>query len=460
MKYWNNKCALFGLWDHNTPSLLTYFGLYAQQHRGQEGAGIVSFEKDKHFSHKGFGLVGDVFNESSFQQLKGRSAIGHTRYSTKGKSQDKKSLQPLLVNLKRGPLALAHNGNLVNFTSLKKKLTADGAVFEGTGDTECIVHLLRQNESSDLSLVDILKKSLSFVEGAYCLLILTPHELVAVRDPRGFRPLVLGKIKNESGAVTWITASETCAFDLLSAEYVREVKPGEIVSISSSAEPKSFFLDKKEERKACVFEHIYFSRPDSFVFGASVYEKRKQMGRLLAEQAPAEADLVIPVPDSGTASALGYSQKSGIPFEMGIIRNHYIGRTFIHPSPEVRNFSVRVKLNPQKSLIKGKRVVVVDDSIVRGTTSRAIVKILRQAKAGEVHFRVSSPPVIGPCYYGVDTPEKSQLLSACKNLKEIKDFLNVDSIEFLSLENLNRITKKPSEGYCSACFTGKYPTPT
>lgn len=451
MKHFRNKCALFGVWNNEKASLLTYFGLYAQQHRGQEGAGIVSLFNDRHLEHRGLGLVGDVFNRSSLSQLKGFSAIGHTRYSTRGKSQDEHSLQPLTTQTSSGFLSLAHNGNFVNFNEIKSKLEKQGKHFQGTGDTECLLHLISQNSEPSLPLVDVLKKSLSEIEGAYSLLILTNKELIAVRDPRGFRPLVLGRKKD-----SYLLASETCSFDLLEAEYIREIEPGEIFVISEKE--KSYFFGKKEERKACIFEHVYFARPDSYVFGSHVYESRKKLGKLLARQSPVPADLVIPVPDSGVASALGYSQESGIPFEMGIIRNHYVGRTFIHPTPSVRHFRVKVKLNPQKKLVKNKRLVVVDDSLVRGTTSQSIVKILRQLGAREIHFRIASPPVTHPCHYGVDTPEKSQLIASQKTLNEIKNFLKVDSIQFLSVENLIQAVDVGKKGYCRACFTGKYPT--
>jgi len=457
MKFWQDKCAVFGIWNHPEASVLTYLGLYAQQHRGQEGAGIVSFDSDQHYVHKGLGLVGDVFNESNLSCLKGFSAIGHTRYSTRGRSHDEQNIQPLTATVHNKALTLAHNGNFTNFLSLKKRLTEEGFVFKGTGDTECLIHLIEKYSDEKSSFLKILKKSLSHIEGAYSLVLLTSDRLIAVRDPRGFRPLVLGRKALENGKVSYIVASETCAFDLLGAKYVREVVPGEILMFSKEGN-SSVFMDVKEDRKACIFEHIYFSRPDSQVFGSSVYMNRKNMGRALALQKPVSADLVIPVPDSGVSSALGYAEASGIPFELGIIRNHYIGRTFIHPSPSIRNFRVRIKLNPQHSLIKGKSVVVVDDSLVRGTTSRIIVKFLRSAGAKKVHFRIASPPVTGPCYYGVDTPEKEQLIASKKSVDEIKEFLKVDSLEFLSVENLLKAVDPENKGYCQACFTGNYPT--
>ena len=453
-----DKCAVFGIWNHPESSVLTYLGLYAQQHRGQEGAGIVSFGSNSSYEHRGLGLVGEVFNESHLSRLKGSSAIGHTRYSTRGQSWDEQSLQPLKAVVQGQTLALAHNGNFTNFLSLRKQLTQEGFRFKGTGDTECLIHLIDKYSDEKSSFLEVLKKSLSAVEGAYSLVLMSSDRLIAVRDPRGFRPLVLGRKILEEGRTSYIIASETCAFDLLGAEYMREVSPGEILILSKEG-LSSVFMDSKQSRRACIFEHVYFARPDSQVFGSSVYLKRKSLGRALALQKPVPADLVIPVPDSGVSSALGYSEESKIPFELGIIRNHYIGRTFIHPSPSIRNFRVRVKLNPQSALIKGKSVVVVDDSLVRGTTSKAIVKILRSAGAKEIHFRIASPPVTDPCYYGVDTPEKEQLIAAKNSLKEMREFLQVDSLEFLSVENLLKAVDPENKGYCRACFTGKYPTP-
>ena len=456
MKHWNDKCALFGAWNCENAGEMAYFGLYAQQHRGQEGAGIVSVGPSGAFCiKKGLGLVAEVF-ENCVDRLQGHAVIGHTRYSTRGQSQDEHSIQPLTAELETGSLALAHNGNFVNFSSLKKSLLDQGCVFEGSGDTECLIHLLRLNSQPSHSFATVLKQSLSSIEGAYSLVLLNKESLTAVRDPRGFRPLVLGKKKKADGDDAWFIASETCAFDLLGAEYVREIECGEILTISKKG-LSSEWIEKKEERKACIFESIYFSRPDSVVFGNHVYKARKAFGRALALQAPVEADLTTPVPDSGLAAALGYSEASGIPYEMGIIRNHYVGRTFIQPTPKARSFRVKIKLNPQKHVIGGKSIVVVDDSLVRGTTAKAIVKILRQAGAKKIHFRIASPPVTDPCHYGVDTPEKSQLISAQKSLTQLTEFLQVDSLEFLSVENMLKAVQ--GSGYCHACFTGKYPTP-
>ncbi len=467
MKSWNDKCAVFGIWKDPEASWMTYLGLYAQQHRGQESAGIVSFNEEKRCTHRGVGLVGEVFNESALQKLKGLSAIGHTRYSTQGKDQ-KKNIQPLSAEFFNEKLSIAHNGNIVNFPVLKKELAKKGCVFHGTSDTECIIHLLAGDLSSD-SLVDKLKKCLVRVEGAYSLVLLTKSSLVAVRDPRGFRPLVLGERSLKNGEKSWVVASETCAFDLIGAKLVREIEPGEIWKVDKQGE-NSVFLEKsvKNNLSRCVFEHVYFARPDSQVFSRSVYQSRKKMGQILAKETPVPADIVIPVPDSGIASALGYSEASGIAFEMGIIRNHYIGRTFIHPSQSIRDFRVKIKLNPQKNLIAGKKVIVVDDSIVRGTTSQAVVRLLKKAGAKEVHFRVSSPPITGPCFYGVDTPNKEELIASQMSVREMQSYLGADSLAFLSPEGLMNAVQTHSvkpvalkeNGFCSACFTGKYPTRT
>lgn len=469
---WNDKCAVFGIWNDPESAWMTYLGLYAQQHRGQEGAGIVSLYKEKHLIHRGSGLVGEVFNERVLKKLKGFSAIGHTRYSTQGGDR-KKNIQPLTASLSSGPLAVAHNGNIVNFSHLKKKLMDQGSIFYSSSDTECIVHLLAREHN--LALEDNLKKNLKLLEGAYSLVLLTKNSLIAVRDHKGFRPLVLGqrKWKDKEGQEhkSWVVASETCAFDLIGAELVREIEPGEIWIIDKQS-ARSYFV-KSESLHRCVFEHVYFARPDSQVFGKNVYQSRKEMGRILSKEAPVQADLVIPVPDSGVPAAIGYSEKSGILYDMGIVRNHYIGRTFIHPSQSIRDFKVKIKLSAQRKLIENKKVVVVDDSLVRGTTSRSVVKMLRQAGAKEIHFRISSPPIIGPCFYGVDTPEKNELIAAKMSVEEIRSYLQVDSLAFLSEEGLMKAVQsstggegvsqaisqnQKSNGFCSACFTGNYPT--
>ena len=457
---WNDKCAVFGIWNDPEAAWMTYLGLYAQQHRGQEGAGIVSLHNGKHIIHRASGLVGEVFKESVLKKLQGEAAIGHTRYSTQGKNE-KRNVQPLTASLFSGPIALSHNGNIVNFPILKKELMNQGSIFYGTSDTECLIHLLARESEKTFPVA--LQKCLSRLEGAYSLVIMTDHSLTAVRDPMGFRPLVLGR-RSDLKKTSWVVASETCAFDLIGAELVREIKPGEIWTVNLNGESQSLFLPTKKPLNRCVFEYVYFARPDSQVFGKSVYESRKQMGQILAEENPVEADLVMPIPDSGVASAIGYSEQSQISYEMGIVRNHYIGRTFIQPTQSIRDFRVKIKLSPQKTLIQGKRVVVVDDSLVRGTTSKAVVSMLRRAGAREIHFRVASPLITGPCFYGVDTPQKSELIASEMNVSEIKEYLHVDSLAFLSHEGLMKaaqVSKKSdlNDGFCSACFTGRYPTP-
>ncbi len=458
MSGWNDKCAVFGIWDDPEASWMTYLGLYAQQHRGQEGAGIVSLHEGNHIIHRGSGLVGEVFNENILKKLKGRSAIGHARYSTRG-HEVKGNVQPLTSRLSNGLIAVSHNGNIVNFSELRKELMDRGSIFYGTSDTECLIHLLAYENKS--SIVSALKKCLPRLKGAYSLTLLTQDSLLAIRDPMGFRPLVLGRrpVKGQQKK-SWVVASETCALDLIGAELVREIEPGEIWSVNSEEEKSEFLPMKNKQHHRCVFEAVYFARPDSQVFGRNIYQTRKELGRILAQESSVPADLVLPVPDSGVPSAIGYSEASGISYEMGIIRNHYIGRTFIHPSQSIRNFRVKIKLSPQKSLIAKKSIVVVDDSLVRGTTSLALVAMLRQGGVKEIHFRIASPPITGPCFYGVDTPEKSELIASKMNTKEIQKYLQVDSLAFLSHEGLMKAVKGPknTDGFCSACFTGNYPT--
>lgn len=449
-----DECGVFGIWNHEEASRLTYLGLYAMQHRGQESAGIVTLLNQKHLNHKGLGLVGDVFNEENLQNLKGDAAIGHVRYSTTGQNL-LTNAQPLVANLSTGPVALAHNGNIVNSESLKKDLQAQGAIFQGTNDTEILLHQLSRVPSSDMALC--LKKALPQLVGAYSFVILTHDKLFAVRDPLGFRPLVLGKKQNAQGSWARVVASETCALDLIGAEFVREIEPGEIFSVDDSGESWTRFDETNQKKAQCIFEHVYFSRPDSIVFGRSVYESRKAMGKILAKESPIEADIVIPVPDGGIAAALGYSAASGIPYEQGIIRNHYVGRTFIQPTQSIRSFGVKIKLNPQTAVLKGKKVIVVDDSLVRGTTSKKIMSLIRQAGAKEVHLRIASPPTTGPCYYGVDTPQKSELIAANQSIEEIRRFVEADSLAYLSTEGLYAALKSQSD-FCAACFDGKYPT--
>ncbi|MGE0527886.1 MAG: amidophosphoribosyltransferase [Bdellovibrionales bacterium] len=453
---WREECAVFGAWGDPEASRMAYLGLYAQQHRGQESAGIVSLHEGEHFVHKGMGLVGDVFKESDLLRLVGSAAIGHNRYSTSGASQ-LHNVQPLAAHLLNGPLALAHNGNIVNADQLREELKAEGSIFHGTNDTECLLHMLARIPSSDI--IACLKKALPRVVGAYSLVLLTHDRLVAARDPYGFRPLVLGRRPLGDGSFSWVLASETCAFDLIGAKLVREIEPGEIVWLDNNGEHRDRIPGEPRRLAKCVFEHVYFARPDSQVFGLSVYESRKRMGEILARENPVTADIVVPVPDSGVPAAIGYSRESGIPFELGIIRNHYIGRTFIQPSQSIRSFGVKIKLNPQSEVLKGKRVVVVDDSLVRGTTSQKIIRLIRAAGAKEVHFRIASPPTTGPCYYGVDTPGRSQLIAAQHSREEIREFIDADTLSYLSVEGMMRAVRGQSSEFCAACFDGNYPTP-
>ena len=446
----HEECALMGVYGHPEAANLVYLGLYAQQHRGQEGSGIVSSDGSVLFSHRGLGLVADVFDQEVLERLNGEMAIGHNRYATSGRTL-LKNTQPFVVEFARGGLAVAHNGNLVNALELRETLEARGAIFQSSVDTEVIVHLIA-NASGD-HLVDRIVAALASVRGAYSLLFLSQNELIAVRDPNGFRPLVMGRMGD-----TVVFASETCALDLIGATYERELKAGEVV-VASADGVRSLFPFAKAPLTRCVFEYVYFARPDSTVFGRNVYQVRKSLGRQLARECPVPADLVVPVPDSGVPAALGYAEESGLPFDFGLIRNHYVGRTFIEPQDAIRHFGVKVKLNAQRGVLDGKRVVVVDDSIVRGTTSRKIVTMLRAAGATEVHMRISSPPTIGPCYYGVDTPTREELIASEHSVEAIREYITADSLGFLSKEGLYPFTNGDSEGFCDACFTGKYPLP-
>jgi amidophosphoribosyltransferase len=456
---WKEECGVFGIWNHEEAARLAYLGLFAMQHRGQESAGIVTLKDKAHIHHKGLGLVGDVFKEEDFDRLQGNVAIGHVRYSTTGQNL-LTNAQPLTANLGSGPVAVAHNGNIVNNESLKKELQGQGAIFQGTNDTEILLHLISRCPSSDM--IYCLKEGLPKLVGAYSFVILTHKMMVGVRDPQGFRPLVLGKKQNEKGQWASVLASETCALDLIGAQFVREVEPGEMVWVDESGEHSTQYAPKAQAAR-CIFEHVYFSRPDSVVFGHSVYETRKKFGAWLAKESPVEADVVIPVPDGGVPAAMGYSLASGIPFEFGIIRNHYVGRTFIQPQQAIRSFGVKIKLNPQAAVLAGKRVVVIDDSLVRGTTSQKILALVRQAGAKEVHLRIASPATIGPCYYGVDTPQKSDLIAANQSLDEIRKFVGADTLSYLSLEGLFKaLGESPQakeKSFCAACFDGQYPTP-
>ena len=445
------ECGVVGVYGHPEAANLVYLGLYALQHRGQEGAGIVSANRDILISHRGLGLVADVFNEDIIRRLEGEAAIGHNRYSTSGKTL-LKNTQPFVVEYGRGGLAVAHNGNLVNAMELRERLEERGSIFQSTVDTEVIVHLIATAAGSRV--VERVVAALAQVRGAYSLLFLTPSEMIAARDPNGFRPLVLGRIKD---AV--VVASESCALDLIGAEFDREVAPGEVL-VASAQGIESYQAFSPAARTSCIFEYIYFARPDSLVYGRNVYQVRKELGRQLAREQPATADVVIPVPDSGVPAALGFAEQARVPFDMGLIRNHYVGRTFIEPQDAIRHFGVKVKLNAQGAVLRGKRVVVVDDSIVRGTTSRKLVTMLRHAGAKEVHMRISSPPTIGSCFYGVDTPTSAELIAHDHSTAAIRDFIGADSLGYLSERGMYAFLK-PGEGngFCAACFTGRYPVP-
>ena len=445
------QCGIVGIFGHPEAANLVYLSLYALQHRGQEAAGIVSAKDGVFISHRDLGLVADVFSEDIIRKLEGTAAIGHNRYSTTGQTL-LKNTQPLVVEYGGGGLAVAHNGNLTNSAGIRERLQDRGAIFQSTVDTEVLIHLIAASRAERT--IDRIIDALLEVRGAYSLLFLTPNALVAARDPNGFRPLVLGRIKD---AV--IVTSETCALDLIAATYEREIEPGEVLRISAAG-VESFNPFSPAPTTRCIFEYIYFARPDSRVFGRSVYEVRKQLGRRLAQEQPVEADMVIPVPDSGVPAALGFAEYAGLPFEMGLIRNHYVGRTFIEPQEAIRHFGVRVKLNAQADVLQDKRVVVVDDSIVRGTTSRKIVNMVRNAGAREVHVRISSPPTIGSCFYGVDTPTKQELIASSNPVEGIRQFITADSLGFLSERGLYSFLQPGDRnGFCAACFTGRYPVP-
>ena len=447
--HFHDECGVFGVFGHPEAANLAYLGLYALQHRGQESAGIVSSDGKELHLHRAMGEVEEIFQPGVLAKLPGSLAIGHTRYSTAG---DKALLnaQPIMIDCNKGTVALGHNGNLTNALEWRRKLEHRGSIFQTNSDTEVIVHLTARSQARNLS--GALGDALNQVEGAYSLLVLTKDELYAVRDPRGFRPLVLGRLGE-----TWLVASETCAFDLLNAQYVREIEPGEMLRISKSGIESIHFAPVKPKQQ-CIFEHVYFARPDSIIFGRSVNESRETLGRLLAREHPVDADIVVPVPDSGVPAAVGYSLESKIPFRMGLIRNHYIGRTFIEPSQAIRNFGVKLKLNPVHGLLEGQRVILVDDSIVRGTTSRKIVRMVREAGAREVHVRISCPPTISPCYYGVDTPTREELIASSNTPEEICKFLGTDSLGYVSLEALRQAVNDTAGAFCTSCYTGVYPT--
>lgn len=444
-----HECGVCGIFGHEDAAKLNYFGLYALQHRGQESAGIVASDKGKVSIYKAMGLVPEIFSEEILQGLPGSMAMGHVRYSTTGASNVTNS-QPLLVTHKGHTLAVAHNGNLVNSLELRRDLEEKGSIFQTTMDSEVILHLMAR--TTDLGLGKALSESFLCLKGAYSILMMTEDTLIAVRDPNGFRPLCLGKLSN--GA--WMVASETCALDLVEAEYVRDVEPGEVLIITESG-LRSIFPWPKQKSSFCIFEQVYFARPDSDIFGINVYEARKRMGEVLAREANIDGDFIMPFPDSGNYAAIGFSRESGIPLEMGMIRNHYVGRTFIQPTQSMRDFNVRVKLNPVRALLKGKRVIIVEDSIIRGTTGRSRVKALREAGAREVHMMVSCPPTRFACYYGIDFPSSDQLIAAQHTVEETAAHLGLDSLHYLSLDGLVEATGLSTDAFCLACFNGCYP---
>ena len=448
MDKFKDECGVFGISGHPEAANLTYLGLYALQHRGQESAGIAASDGGQIRVSKAMGYVNEAFDPATLARLPGRIAMGHVRYSTAGESR-LSNAQPIVVDSVHGQLALGHNGNLVNASEMRDALVRQGAIFQTNSDSEVLVHLFARarGHGSESAIIEALAQA----RGAFSLVMMTPDRLIGVRDPHGFRPLALGRLGD-----AWVLASETCAMDLIGATYVRDVEPGEMVVISPQ-DVKSVRPFAPAAPAQCIFEHVYFSRPDSYVFGESVNEVRTEFGRRLARESAVEADVVVPIPDSGVCAAIGFSEASGIPMRMGLIRNHYVGRTFIQPQQSIRHFGVRVKLNPVKSILEGKRVVLVDDSIVRGTTSRKIVRMVRSAGAREVHMRISCPPTISPCFYGVDTPRRSELIAATHTLAEIRKYLDADSVAYLSLDGLTGAVPGGGSKYCTSCYTGIYP---
>ncbi len=448
---WNEECAVVGVYNAQNAASIAYYSLFAMQHRGQEASGIATSNGEKIITIKKNGLVTEVFCDETLNKLKGFSAVGHNRYSTAG-NDSIADAQPLFARYDLGEIAIVHNGNLTNARQIRDELIKEGAIFQSYMDTENLIHLIARAKQENL--IDRIKEAVLRLKGAFCFVILSRKKMFVIRDRYGFRPLSLGEIVNSDGSKGYVVASETCAFDLVGAKYLRDVEPGEMLIFSKNGmESQSIMLPNPHP---CVFEYIYFARPDSRVFGRLVYDIRKNMGEELARENPVEADLVIPVPDSGVAAALGYSRQSGIPFELGIIRNHYVGRTFIEPTQQIRELKVKLKLNPIRELIENKHVVVIDDSVVRGTTSRQIVKILRDCGAKEIHMKISSPPTISPCYYGVDTPSREDLISAKMSHQEVCQFIGADSLSFLSVEGLKRSIGVENYQYCQACFDGKY----
>ncbi len=445
-----DECGVFGISGSPEAANMTYLGLYALQHRGQEGCGIVSAEGRNFFQEKGVGLVSDVFSKETMASLPGNRAIGHNRYSTAGENHIK-NVQPIMVNYSLGTLALAHNGNLTNAAILRDELEAYGSIFQSTSDSEVLVHLIAH--SREKTLINRLTEALIRVKGAYSIVILTDEGMIGARDPFGLRPLSLGKVND-----AYVLASETCAFDLIEGKFIRDIEPGEVVMIDDKG-IHSFKPFSESKTAHCIFEYVYFARPDSRVFNHTVYQIRKELGRELSEESGVPADIVIPVPDSGVPAALGYAEGAGLRYDTGLIRNHYVGRTFIEPEQSIRHFGVKVKLNPVPEVLAGKRVVVVDDSIVRGTTSRKIIKMIRQAGAKEVHLRITSPPIIAPCFYGIDTPTRKELIGSSHTVEEIRRYITADSLAYLSREGMLKAAPHKDDQYCTACFDENYPIP-
>jgi len=450
----HEECGVFALYGHPEAANLVYLGLYALQHRGQESAGIASSDGKKIHHVRKMGHVADIFTPDVLNHLPGQLAIGHTRYSTAGDTS-LKNAQPLSVACSKGQVAVAHNGNLTNAIELRAELEEDGSIFQSTSDTEVILHLVAKSHERTLS--GALREALLQIEGAFSLVFLAEDRIIVARDPHGFRPLAMGTLPMADGKAATVFASETCAFDLIGAEYIGDVQPGEMVIAGPEGITREFYTTPGVTAH-CAFEHVYFSRPDSIVFGRAVAESREAMGRTLARLHPVDADVVVPVPDSGVAAAIGYASESGIPYRQALIRNHYVGRTFIEPTQEIRDFGVKLKLNPIRHLLEGKRVVLVDDSIVRGTTSRKIVRMVRSAGAREVHIRISCPPTISPCYYGVDTPSENELIAANNTVDQIRQYVEADSLAYLSLPGLRASIKDADGKFCYACYTGEYPT--
>ena len=450
----HEECGVVAIYGHPEAAKMAYLGLYALQHRGQESAGICTMAGGRIHCHKAMGHVADIFTSRVLETLPGPSAIGHTRYSTTGDTV-LLNAQPFSVSCNKGRLAVAHNGNITNATELRELLGRRGSIFQASSDTEVVLHLVAQ--SSERTLPGALRDALLQLDGAFSLVLLAEDCIIVARDPHGFRPLAIGELEVKGGGKAYVFASETCAFDLIGAVYLQDVAPGEMVIAGPDGLRRERYAP--EQRLAqCVFEHVYFSRPDSIVFGRSVEESRENLGRLLARECPADADLVVPVPDSGVAAAIGYADESGLPYRQALIRNHYVGRTFIEPEQAIRDFGVKLKLNPVRHLLEGKRVVLVDDSLVRGTTSRKIVRMVRQAGARAVHLRISCPPTISPCFYGVDTPTRGELIASTQSTEEIRRFVEADSLGYLSLDSLRRAVGDTKGEYCYACYTGDYPT--